>query len=160
MHNASMGKKTCKKCGEEKPASQFYKHPRSADGLDCSCKECRKKAVRENRRKNAEYYREYDAMRFRRDQHRRDAIKAYAKTKAGRESHKKASAKWRSANPEKRAAHVILGNRLRDGKITKPDKCQECGATGRIHGHHEDYSKPLEVDWLCPSCHAKRHHGE
>ena len=69
----------------------------------------------------------------------------------------KAKAKWRDQNPEKRAAHVILGNRIRDGHIIKPDRCQECGATGKIHGHHEDYAKPLEVEWLCPQCHTNRH---
>lgn len=26
-----------------------------------------------------------------------------------------------------------------------------------IHGHHEDYKKPLEVVWVCFACHAIRH---
>ena len=145
---------TCKICGVTSDEADFYK------GVTSRCKECHKQKARENRAANLEYYRKYDAMRFQRDAHRREANRAYARTEAGKESHKKAHNKWKAANPEKRAAHVILGNRLRDGHITKPDNCQECGATGRIHGHHEDYSKPLEVDWLCPSCHAKRHHGE
>lgn len=32
--------------------------------------------------------------------------------------------------------------------------CEVCGEQ-RAHRHHDDYSKPLEVRWLCP-----RHHGE
>lgn len=43
------------------------------------------------------------------------------------------------------------------GELVKPDKCSECGTEGRIDGHHEDYSKPLEVMWLCGECHRKRH---
>lgn len=52
--------------------------------------------------------------------------------------------------------------------IIKRQHCEACGrgsqfAAGTIdylkdiHAHHDDYSKPLEVRWLCPSCH-KRHH--
>ena len=32
-----------------------------------------------------------------------------------------------------------------------------CGQPG-THAHHEDYSQPLEVVWLCPSHHASRHY--
>lgn len=35
--------------------------------------------------------------------------------------------------------------------------CEECGATGKLHRHHDDYSKPLEVVILCPACHRRRH---
>ena len=34
---------------------------------------------------------------------------------------------------------------------------QACGSVP-THAHHEDYSKPLEVVWLCPYCHAGRHY--
>ena len=83
--------------------------------------------------------------------------KRYQATEAGKASVRKAQIKWKSENPEKRAAHVILGNRIRDGYIVKPDTCQDCGAGGTIHGHHHDYAKPLDVEWLCPLCHAQRH---
>ena len=37
------------------------------------------------------------------------------------------------------------------------ERCEDCGATGRLDRHHEDYAKPLEIQTLCRSCHKKRH---
>lgn len=34
--------------------------------------------------------------------------------------------------------------------------CIVCGSL-RAHGHHPDYSKPLEVVWLCIHCHNREH---
>lgn len=45
---------------------------------------------------------------------------------------------------------------VRDGHLTKPDKCEVPGCDrSDVHGHHDDYSKPLEVRWLCPAHHAE-----
>lgn len=41
------------------------------------------------------------------------------------------------------------------GKIKKED-CKTCGSS-KSEMHHSDYSKPLEVTWLCRSCHLKEH---
>lgn len=38
-----------------------------------------------------------------------------------------------------------------------PQPCEICGDLKRVHGHHEDYSDPLNVIWLCPSHHMKAH---
>ena len=70
---------------------------------------------------------------------------------------RRAHAKWVSQNQEKRAAHILLGNAVKSGKISKPEVCNTCGRKGRLEGHHEDYSKPLDVVWLCRSCHVKLH---
>jgi hypothetical protein len=43
------------------------------------------------------------------------------------------------------------------GDIVKPNKCEKCKRTCKPQGHHEDYSKPFEVEWLCAKCHGKRH---
>ena len=36
--------------------------------------------------------------------------------------------------------------------------CEKCGiCKANNQRHHEDYDKPLEINWLCPLCHTKRH---
>jgi hypothetical protein len=32
-----------------------------------------------------------------------------------------------------------------------------CGTQDRVQAHHEDYSRPLDVVWLCPTHHKARH---
>jgi hypothetical protein len=59
---------------------------------------------------------------------------------------------WNQRNREKRRAHTLAK------AIPRPDTCQRCGEPhGRIHRHHEDYSQPLKVEFLCPACHALAH---
>lgn len=66
---------------------------------------------------------------------------------------------WVSEHPDRALAHQILGNAVARGKFKKQSVCEFCGATTNIDGHHQDYSRPLEVIWLCRSCHQKLHLG-
>lgn len=58
-------------------------------------------------------------------------------------------------NRLKRQAHKIVGNALADGRLER-QPCERCGAE-KVHAHHDDYSKPLDVMWLCPKHHRERH---
>jgi hypothetical protein len=50
---------------------------------------------------------------------------------------------------------------LKNGELTRPKQCSICNKGGlKIFGHHEDYSKPLDVVWVCFNCHMKIHRGE
>ena len=49
-----------------------------------------------------------------------------------------------------------VANALQSGRLTK-GPCETCGATHKVHGHHDDYLKPLVVRWLCPKHHAEHH---
>jgi hypothetical protein len=131
--------KECFKCGEVKPLAAFYKHSQMKDGHLNKCKECTKADVHANRSDNIDYYREYDRKRGSRQS--KEDIRSY-----------------RKRNPVKWAAHIMVNNKVANGTLVKPDNCVECGSSEfRLHGHHDDYAKPLEVRWLCPLCHHKWH---
>ena len=136
-----MNTKTCFKCGENKPLTEFYRHPQMGDGLLGKCKSCTRKDVIENRLKKLDYYQAYDTRR-----HRARGCKPHCKNPIP----------WKKRNPRKGAAHTLLGTAIRAGRISRPETCSSCGES-RPHGHHENYDKPLDVIWLCPLCHKRRH---
>ena len=70
----------------------------------------------------------------------------------------RANAQWKKRNPHAAKAHRILRNAIKRGDIQR-GPCSECGKPG-AHGHHEDYSKPLVVTWLCHLCHIEHHRRE
>lgn len=87
-----------------------------------------------------------------------------------RERKKVEAAAWAEKNPEGRkqnlmkynkksqkeiAARRVVNNRIRDGHIEK-ESCIICGHT-EAEAHHADYSKPLEIQWLCRKHHAAWH---
>lgn len=78
-------------------------------------------------------------------------------TTDGKRAHNDATARWRAANAEKRAAHVITGNAIRDGRLV-PRPCEHdgCGVK-KTEAHHDDYGQPLKVRWLCARHHKALH---
>ena len=127
--------KTCTKCKVEKQPSEFQKRKASNDGLTASCKACLK--LYDDARLNAP--------------HRMKARRDYQKTEKGKVAHNNATKKWVEKNAIKRGVHIITGNAIRDGKLTKA-KCESCGDK-KVNAHHDDYAKPLRVRWLCDTCH-------
>jgi hypothetical protein len=57
----------------------------------------------------------------------------------------------------RRRAYLEYNKALKDGTLYRPSTCSECGCKGAMDGHHHDYAEPLAVEWLCRSCHHKRH---
>lgn len=60
-------------------------------------------------------------------------------------------------NPERDKAHIIVYRAIKQGILHKPNECPLCGKTAKLIAHHDDWSKPLEVRWLCRHCHGILH---
>lgn len=141
---------TCNFCRTEKNETCFYVSNKS------KCKECIKSAVKIHREKNIEKIREYDVKRASQP-HRVKARKEYIQTDLGKQAKKRASYAYNKRYPMKYAAHVITSNAIRDGKLIPIKYCSICKSDKKIEGHHDDYTKPLDVRWLCESCHKEWH---
>ena len=148
--------KFCKQCGKEKPITEYYIHNAMADGYLNKCKDCVKTRIGQHREKNIEYITEYDKKRAMLP-HRVKARKEYLKTENGIQAKTKAIKNYRKKFPMIYASHVIFNNAIKNGKINKEYLCSECGSNNQIQGHHDDYTKPLVVRWLCVKCHNLWH---
>lgn len=146
--------KECFKCHQTLPLEEFYKHPMMGDGRLGKCKECTRFDVRINYEKKREHYLAYDRSRCMAP-HRVAARKAYSQTNSAKESHRIALLAQRVKAPEKYKARMMLGNAVRDRRV-KRLPCEVCG-NPKSQGHHEDYSKPFDVRWLCSKHHREAH---
>jgi hypothetical protein len=69
---------------------------------------------------------------------------------------------YASLGSEQKAKAIARGKlnlAVYHGRV-KRQPCEVCGATENIEAHHEDYAKPLEVEWLCPEHHREREQKE
>jgi hypothetical protein len=54
------------------------------------------------------------------------------------------------------SACAKVGWAIRNGTLVRPGRCEDCGTRCFPDAHHEDYDRPLEVEWLCKKCHRLR----
>ena len=146
--------KICTTCGIHQKLENFHKHKLGRFGRGSRCKVCTKayhaarnadparkaktkEATARFKAKNPDYWKNRDLA----------AAKIY-------------TARSRSKYPEKHTARQIFEFALWKKFITRPTVCSKCGSDGRgyvIEGHHYDYTKPLDVTWLCKRCHIAVH---
>ncbi len=148
--------KLCRECNVQKTLNEFYKHAAMSDGHLNKCISCVKTRVNKHRENNLEALREYDRKRSN-EPHRVEARKAYQQTDSGKLAKRKANHAYLKRSPMVYAAHVIASNAMRDGKLIPASCCSVCGSVEKIEGHHDDYTKPMDVRWLCEKCHKSWH---
>ena len=135
--------KICNKCGAEKVAVDFVKDHRIKSGLGGWCKDCAQ-----------QYHRRYQQSDRGKEAHKK-AQRKFKRSKKGRATQQRKDVKYRTKYPEKIKARHVVSHAIRDGKLKRPSTCEFCKEKRFVHGHHEDYSKPLDITWLCRECHRK-----
>ena len=139
--------KICKICNNEKPLSDFYKHFRMADRHLNICKDCKIKYQKEKYKIDIM---SIDYILKERERGRKKYHKYLYKN-----NNIEAKRKWDMNHKKEKRTHDQVHKALLAGKIIKMP-CEICGSVESV-GHHEDYDKPLSVNWYCVKCHSNRH---
>ena len=138
-----------------------------------------KPGVKEKEKENLKKYREANKEKISqmqknwREKNPEKYKEWYWKNEASREKKKLKHREWLEKNkdaqyesaklhkkryPEKVRARDILRKAVYEGRILKPNTCEICMKKSvKIEGHHEDYSLPYNVKWLCVKCHRNLH---
>lgn len=159
MSSAVTTRQVCTRCGEEKTPADFHRHKRYVSGRCSVCKVCRAEQARAyvgtaaGAAVTAAAKARYRASSAGKS-HELDYQRAYRRTPSGRAAFARSD---RSRDPLKVAARKAVYHAVRTGKLVR-GPCEACGA-GSAHAHHDDYTKPLVVRWLCHGCHVQ-HHAE
>lgn len=122
--------KVCKKCNKSKPITEFYKDKTYTDGYKTRCKSCASRLKKD-------YRYNPDTRQLRRQQEVENNRRYYER------------------HPVKAKAHRAVMYALKHGKLIK-SPCEVCGSLV-VQAHHDDYSKPLSVRWLCRQHHMELH---
>lgn len=149
-------RKVCSKCNIEKGVKSYYKRKGGKFGCHAECKEClinrEKKYRNENPEKKAirdMIYAEKLKTKFSDVKFPHNHIRLPERSMMGFERYAEKKMQNLAGN--------LLNYALRIKLIKKPESCTVCFKKDTLEGHHIDYSKPLEVAWVCKECHKKFH---
>lgn len=157
--------KICTRCKRSVTLGSYYRNKENKNGLHSYCIDC----CREQnlKRYSKERWDEY----YKNDKERRDKyqLEYYKKNKEKvskrcheynqkhRAHQNEKHLAWKAKHPDAVKAHSIVYEALKDGRLTKLQFCECCLREGYTESHHEDYSFPLNVVWLCRSHHRRYH---
>lgn len=136
--------KVCKTCRLSLPIDAFGIRKSEADGRNYNCLECAAAYQEEWKRNHPDRNREHKTRYW--GKHRRRILDASRDVKL----------RWTREHKQAVRAEGLLKRAVERGEV-KRGVCEACGAV-RVHGHHDDYAKPLEVRWFC-SKHHRLHHA-
>ncbi len=172
----------CHSCNTILPISEFQKHKNYKSGYSKKCKKCRSIWAKQYYQKNCKAIKLKSKNRYvprlrkvrvklsieeqrlkvsqRNKQQRLRAAKLRAIDSDRLAIHKQKTSesmkRQRALYPNKFKARRKVSNAIRDGRLKKVLECQICGKPNP-QAHHSDYSKPLELLWLCKEHHIAWH---
>jgi hypothetical protein len=149
--------KPCIKCGDEKPISHFHRNHKMADGHLNSCKLCGALYGKQKhlRHMNDPVWIFKNRAKARAYQERRKQLGLFS-GQTNKQSDSESKRRWEINNPTKVKAKYLARLAVASGVLKRPQSCQRCEKSAdRLEKHHSDYSKPLQVEWLCCKCHGK-----
>jgi len=134
-----MNTRYCSQCGQEKPLDEFDVNKTKPLRRAYRCKECRR-----------EYDRQHSSKKSKTPQ-KIEQVRRWHQSERGRMMDKQR----RLLRKDKIRTKNML-NYLIERGIIQRQPCIRCGEENG-QGHHPDYSKPLEVVWLCQTHHSEEH---
>lgn len=164
--------KTCVQCKSELCEEEFYKHRGRPDGLSGYCKKCDLKAAKGRRAGYRERFNRGEvlapteklcctcrevlpASAFNRARSKPDGLHTQCRAcnNAACRAHKAEHPTKPDADKDR--ARGRLTKAVKRGEIDRAP-CAVCGLKD-AEAHHEDYSRPLDVIWLCHAHHMELH---
>jgi hypothetical protein len=137
MPSELVSHKVCTVCKRLLPLPDFCRSKRSADGRLYRCRTC---DYKNNRKWRAAHPEEWAQHQQQYRQRAKGKLRADVRSR-------------RAAHPDRYRAQWAVGNALVGGHLKRPRRCSVCHRVCLPDAHHEDYSKPLEILWVCRPCH-------
>lgn len=148
--------KMCRECNIEKPLLDFYSHKGMKDGHLNKCKECVKLRIEKYAKLNVEKKKEW-CRNYANSKKGKAKSAKYLSTEYGKTVKLRASENYKKRYPLKVKANHFVAYAIECGNLIKPSVCSECKSESKLEGHHDDYTKPLVIRWLCIPCHKQWH---
>jgi hypothetical protein len=148
----------CKPCVSEMGKAERTKRPdyfrekskqyreKNADKWKETCRKNYLKYQEEKKNQQRKYYWENQQEIRKKANKRNQTPEVRAKRKEYRQRTKE---RFSETHP----AHKMVMYAIKLGLLMRPENCELCKKECRPEGHHNDYSKPLEVIWVCRQCH-------
>lgn len=147
-------KKTCNVCVISKDDTEFYRDASKKDGRSGTCKQCANARtnnwIHDNRERLNKNHSDYQKVH---PEKKRISNKVWIKAHPDRVKERDNS--YRGKYPEKFHARQAVKYAIKVGKLIK-QPCEVCGDK-KSQAHHDDYSKQLDVRWLCVKHHSEIH---
>jgi hypothetical protein len=146
--------KTCYKCKQTLPVSDFGNKKTTKDGLQDACKSCCSAYFKEYHQKNKLEMRLKQQIKIRNTpNYNKENIKRWVKNNP--DKMREAQNRYRLKKGKQSFAVGAVFKAIKKGEITR-QPCLICQSS-EVEAHHSDYNKPIDVTWLCVTHHKAWH---